>query len=158
MHATSQALHPMHVVVSMSLQAVNARCVSSPGTLPACPDIFWMRSVAWLIESLRFLQLHEEALEFRCVRVGIKYRRRQQICQRPRVLALILGDSPISLMDGNADLIDLFSVDRHRLNPFCDHRFRDILPADAGDFDFFPPASPISCAISAEISTNGSGT
>src|SRR5216684_1222505 len=136
-HATSQALHPMHVVVSMSLQAVNPRWASSPGTLPACPDIFWMRSVAWLIEFLRFLQLHEKALEFRCVSVGIKYRRRQQIHQRPRVLAFVLGDAPITLMNGNADLVDLLSVDHHRLEPLRDHRFCDVLPADAGDFHFF---------------------
>src|SRR5713101_6455398 len=142
MQATSQALHPMHVVVSMSLQTVGSRWVSSPGTLPACPDIFWMRSVAWLIESLRFLQLHEEALEFRRVSVGIKYRRRQQIHQRPRILVFILLDATIALMNGNADLIDLFSVDRHRLNPLCDHCFRDVLSADAGHLHSFPAHEP----------------
>jgi len=35
MQATSQALQPMQVVVSMSLQAVYSRCVSSPGIDPA---------------------------------------------------------------------------------------------------------------------------
>ena len=40
MQATSQALQPMQVVVSMSLQTVYSRWVSSPGTLPACPEIF----------------------------------------------------------------------------------------------------------------------
>jgi len=49
MQATSQALQPMQVVVSISLQTVSSRCVPSPGTLPAWPEIFWMRSVAWLI-------------------------------------------------------------------------------------------------------------
>src|SRR5437879_8595797 len=123
MHATSQALHPMHVVVSMSLQAVNSRWASSPGTLPACPDIFWMRSVAWLIEFLRFLQLHEKALEFRCVRVGIKYCRRQQIHQRPRVLAFVLDDTPITMMNGNAGLVDFLYVARLILNQFVVHYF-----------------------------------
>src|SRR5207249_8944234 len=40
MQATSQALQPMQVVVSMSLHTVYSRCVSSPGTLPAWPEIF----------------------------------------------------------------------------------------------------------------------
>jgi hypothetical protein len=35
MQATSQALQPMHVVVSMSLQTWNSRWVPSPGTAPA---------------------------------------------------------------------------------------------------------------------------
>src|SRR5260221_8905630 len=51
-HATSHALHPMHVVVSISFATVNCRCVSSPGTLPAWPLIFCTRSVAWLIAVL----------------------------------------------------------------------------------------------------------
>ena len=38
--ATSQALQPMQVVVSISLQTVNPRWVSSPGTVPAWPEIF----------------------------------------------------------------------------------------------------------------------
>src|SRR5256885_7611876 len=48
-HATSHALQPMQVVVSTSFATVYCRCVSSPGTLPAWPDIFCTRNVAWLI-------------------------------------------------------------------------------------------------------------
>jgi hypothetical protein len=40
MQATSQALQPMQVVVSMSLQTMGSRWVPSPGILPACPEIF----------------------------------------------------------------------------------------------------------------------
>jgi hypothetical protein len=39
-HATSQALQPMHVVVSINLQTASSRCVSRPGTLPGCALIF----------------------------------------------------------------------------------------------------------------------
>src|ERR1700674_259014 len=102
-----------------------------------------MRSVAWLMSALlRFLDLHQKALEFRCIRVWIKDRRRKEIRQRPRVLAFVLDDSPVALMDGETDLVDLFAVDHHRLDAFGDHRLRDILTADAGDFYFFAAVQP----------------
>ena len=37
--ATSQALQPMQVVVSISLQSFSWRCVPSPGTGPGWPEI-----------------------------------------------------------------------------------------------------------------------
>src|SRR5258706_10379217 len=95
-----------------------------------------MRNVSWLMFALRLLELHQEALEFWCESVGVINRRRQQIHQRPRVLAFILLDSAIALMDGYADLVDLFSVNHHRLDAFRDHRLRDLLPADARHFYF----------------------
>src|SRR5208282_4711623 len=82
MQATSQALQPMQVVVSISLQTVSWRWVSSPGTVPACAEIFWMRSAAWLMAALlRFLYFDQEALKFRGMRVGINDRRRQHVDQ-----------------------------------------------------------------------------
>src|SRR5271157_4619981 len=99
--ATSQALQPMHVVVSTSLHTCRSRCVSWPGMLPAWPEIFWMRSVAWLIAApLRLLDLHEESLEFRRVGVGIDHRRRNQIRQRFGGLAFVFGNAAIAPMDG----------------------------------------------------------
>src|SRR5260370_42251454 len=50
--ATSQALPPMQVVVSLSLQTCSARFTPSPGTGPACPEILTISSVAWLIYIL----------------------------------------------------------------------------------------------------------
>src|SRR5215469_843287 len=92
--ATSQALQPMHVVVSTSLHTVNSRCVPSPGIVPECADIFWMRSVAWLMAALlRFLDLHQESFEFRCVGVGVIDRRGEQIRQRARVSSFVLLDA-----------------------------------------------------------------
>src|SRR5260370_25343493 len=47
--ATSQALQPMQVVVSISLQTCSARFTPSPGAGPAWPEILTISSVAWLI-------------------------------------------------------------------------------------------------------------
>src|SRR5712664_2977252 len=93
-----------------------------------------MRNASWLMASLRFLELHQEALEFRCVRVWIKDRRREQIRQRHGVLALVLLDAAVTLMNGDADLVDLLAVDRHWLDALRDHSFRDVLSADARYF------------------------
>src|SRR6202521_434365 len=134
------SMQAIHVVVSTSLQTVNSRWVSSPGTVPAWPEIFWMRSVAWLMRALRFLELHQEALEFRCVSVGIKHRRSEHIHQCLGVLAFVLDDTAIALMNGDADLVDLFAVDHHGLDALCDHRFRDVFPADARNLYLFAPA------------------
>src|SRR6266481_5086330 len=102
-----------------------------------------MRSVSWLISApLRFLDLHQKALEFRCIRVRIIDRRRKKIRQRPRVLTFVLGDSPEALVDLEADLVDPFAIDHHWLDALGDHRLRDILAADARDFYFFTAVDP----------------
>src|SRR5215469_7038456 len=138
-HATSQALQPMHVVVSTSLHTVNSRCVPSPGIVPECADIFWMRSVAWLMAALlRFLDLHQKALELWCVGVGISDRRGEEIRQRTGVLAFVLLDSPVALVNRQADLIDLPSVNHHRLDAFGDEGLRDVGGPDARDFHLVP--------------------
>src|SRR5260370_39860576 len=55
--ATSHALQPMQVVVSMSLQTCSARFTPSPGTGPGWPEILTISSVAWLIYILYALLL-----------------------------------------------------------------------------------------------------
>src|SRR6266403_5801905 len=102
-----------------------------------------MRSVSWLIaDLLRSLDLHQKALEFRCVSIRVINRRRKKIRQRPRVLTFVLGDSPEALVDLESNLVDPFAIDHHRLDAFGDHRLRDILAADARDFYFFPAMDP----------------
>src|SRR6266850_529725 len=74
-HATSQALQPMQVVVSMSLQTSTSRCVPLPGTLPGCAEMARICNVfsSNIISAslLHFLELYQESLEFRRVGVGI---------------------------------------------------------------------------------------
>ena len=79
----------------------------------------WLGSCA----LLGLLDLHQESLELRRVRVGI---------DRPsattgstsvfRRLALILGDAAEAPVNGNADLVGLLAVDHHRLDAPRDHR------------------------------------
>src|SRR5882724_10523570 len=102
-----------------------------------------MRSVAWLMSALlRSLDLHQESLEFRCKCVGIIDGWGESIRKRPGVLAFVLGDSAEALVNLEANLIDLFTIDHHWLDTFGDHGLGDILAANAGDFYFFPAADP----------------
>src|ERR1700757_1634031 len=94
--------------------------------------------MAWLMALLlRFLEFYKEALEFRRVSVRIKHGWGQQVCKRSRVLAFVLFDSAIALMNLEADLVDLFAIDHHRLDAFGDHRFGNVISADAGELYFF---------------------
>src|SRR5580692_8980480 len=127
MHATSQALQPMQVVVSISFATVYSRCVSCPGTGPEWPEIFCMRSASWLIGPLNLFHFHEKPLEFRRVRVRIDRRMRQLIHQLARGLAFVFRDAAIAPVEWNADLIDLFPINHHRLDAFGHHGFRNVL-------------------------------
>src|ERR1700732_2020715 len=99
MQATSQALQPMQVVVSMSLHTVYSRWVSSPGMLPAWAEIFWMRSVAWLMTWSHFLDLHEETFELGCVGVGVDDRGGERVDERFGGFAFVLSDTAIAPME-----------------------------------------------------------
>src|SRR5260221_12244390 len=119
-HATSHALQPMPVVVSISFATVNSRWVSSPGTLPAWPLIFCTRSVAWLIlfpsaarrhRPLNPFQLYEESLELRRIRIRIGHRRRKGIGRSSRGLAFVFGNPAIAPMNWQSNLINPFAID-----------------------------------------------
>src|SRR5271156_6939594 len=98
----------MHVVVSTSLQTWNSRFSPAPGTVPACPEIRTISVAAWLIvRSLRLLDLHQEPLRFRGVRIRIGHCGRQQIGRRPRISSFVFVDSAESLMYRQADLVNL---------------------------------------------------
>src|ERR1700730_4064397 len=135
MQATSQALQPMQVVVSMSLHTVYSRWVSSPGMLPAWAEIFWMRSVACLMTRSLFLNLHEETLELGCVGVGVDDRGGESVGERFRCFAFVLGDTSIAPMEGDSDLVSLLAVDLHRLDALGYHGFGDVVAARTWDFD-----------------------
>src|SRR5450432_347001 len=115
--ATSHALQPIQVVVSISLQTSRSRCASLPGTEPAWPEIFCTRSVACPIpDNLRFLYLHKKALELGRIRIRVNDRGRQRVHQHARSFPFVLGDSAEAPVDGNADLKSFLAVNLHRLD------------------------------------------
>src|SRR5882757_5758112 len=102
-----------------------------------------MRSVAWLMSALlRSLDFHQKALEFRgeCIRIIDGWR--NKIRKSSGVLTFVLGDSSEALMDLEANLVDLFTIDHHWLDAFGDHRLGDIFAADTGNFYFFSAVDP----------------
>src|SRR5271165_2342833 len=113
--ATSHALQPMQVVVSMSLQSSSSRCMPSPATGPGWAEICWICSVlrSPISRLLRFLKLHEEALEFRCVSIGIGHRRGESIGRHLRCPVQILGNPLEAPVNGKTDLVELFAVNHH---------------------------------------------
>src|SRR5579884_2731594 len=142
-HATSQALQPMQVVVSMSLQSVAWRCMPLPGTSPGWPEIFWICSILRSLISglLCFLELHEEALEFGCESVGIDDRRCQFVHRGLCGLACVFGNTAETPVNRDADLERFFAVDHHRLDAPGDHGFGDIIGARARDLDALAAAN-----------------
>src|SRR5229473_1646794 len=91
-HATSQALQPMQVVVSTSLQTSRSRCMPWPAEDPEWPEIISacsaLRSAIFhprlLVErpslhGLSFFDLHQKAFELGRKCIWINHGRRQLI-------------------------------------------------------------------------------
>src|SRR5215210_5659566 len=117
MHATSQALQPMQVVVSTSFATSSSRLKPAPGTVPGWAEILMISRLAWLMMVTSCLfDLHQEALELGRVGIGIENGRRQPVDQRPLVPAFVLGDAAVALVDRNADLVDLLAINQHGLD------------------------------------------
>src|SRR5215475_12857563 len=104
----------MHVVVSTSLQTSYSRLRPTPGTLPACPEILTISVPAWLMPCLRFLDFHQKCLAFLGMCVGVCGGVCQEIRGCPRIFSRVLCNSPEPLMYGEANLIDLLSIDGQR--------------------------------------------
>src|SRR5262247_1062529 len=85
---------------------------------------------------LNLLQLHQEAFEFGRVGIRIEDRRRKLIREVFRSLVFVLGDAAITPVNGDADLIGLFTINHHRLYAIRDHRFRYVFRASACYFHF----------------------
>src|SRR5947199_7517657 len=127
MQATSQALQPMQVVVSISLATSNSRLRPTPGTGPGWAEIRRISRLAWLVAVISgLLDFHQEALELGRVGVGIENGGRQPVDQGFRVPLLVLLDAAEALMDRDADLVDLLAVDHHRLDALGDERLGDV--------------------------------
>src|SRR5215475_5825723 len=134
----------MQVVTSISLQTppLSVLFAPLPGAAPACPEMVLISKADVGMASSNFLDLHQEALEFRCVCIGIDGRRRQQIGQSARRPVLIFSDPPITPVNRYANLISLLTIDHHRLDAPCNKGSGNVMAARAGNFDFLSAAQP----------------
>src|SRR5262249_41004263 len=97
---------------------------------------------------LNLFQLHEEAFELGRVSIRIEDRRRKLIREVFRSLVFVLGDAAITPVNGYADLIGLFSINHHRLDAICDHRFRYIFRTGTRHLDLVTACnSPFTCEL-----------
>src|SRR6185312_2232005 len=145
MQATSQALQPMQVVVSISLATSRSRFKPEPGTVPAWPEIRRTSRLVWvwlMAFPLGLLELDQEALELGRVGVGIEDGRRQPVEQRLVVPPFVLGDTAETLMDRNADLVHLLAVDHHRLDAFGDESLGEVVTSGARHLDLVTSLDP----------------
>src|SRR5438876_7383262 len=104
MQAASQALQPMHVVVSMYLATVGTLRI--PERLPQTEAEERRISRFWLMSSSsRLFQPDQEGLELRRPGVRVHRGRRQQVGERPCVVR-VAGVAPV---DREPDLPHLFT-------------------------------------------------
>src|SRR5450759_156381 len=119
-HATSQALQPMHVDVSMYLATVGTLLM--PEGLPqteAEERRISRLCTLMIVASSRLLEFDEERLELGRPRVRIHGGGRQEIRQRTGMPGVASRVAPVKR---EADLPELLSVDLEGEQPFRDHR------------------------------------
>src|SRR5450759_1877636 len=119
-HATSQALQPMQVDVSMYLATVGTLLM--PEGLPqteAEERRISRLCTLMIVASSRLLELDEERLELGRPRVWIHRGGRQESRQRSGMPG---GAGRVAPVEGEADLPQLLPVDLQRKQPLRDHR------------------------------------
>src|ERR1700686_2693711 len=94
---------------------------------------------SWM--HLHLLDLHEESLEFRSMSVGIRPGGREPIGDVFGHFTCILLNAAVTLVDRQADLINLLAVDHHRFDALGDEGLRDIEASRAGDLYLIPAAN-----------------
>src|SRR5258708_23745538 len=87
------------------------------------------------VGSSCLLHLHQEALEFGSVSIGIGHGRRKHVCEYTVGLAGILLNPAIAEVEGDADLVRFLTIDHHRPDAVSDHRLRAVSGASAGHLD-----------------------
>src|SRR5581483_812362 len=117
-HAASQALHPMHVLVSMYLETTSF--VRIPVFDPhIVAEERWSSSACSLMfDSSRFLELDEERLVLGRPGIRVADRRRQEVCEWAGV-SFVSHETPVKR---EADVPEILSVDLERRKAARDHR------------------------------------
>src|ERR1700722_12513730 len=131
MQATWQALQPMHLVVSMSFAtwpvcaprtSGSGRVVAERRTMSSdCKDMW---------NLLGLLDLDEECLELRRLRVRVAHRRRQRVGQESG-----FGHPHEAPMDRHTDDVQDLAVDGQGPDAFGHHRHRLDVAAVRADLD-----------------------
>src|SRR5512137_486660 len=104
MHATWQALQPMHLEMSISL-ATGSAAWRTCGAAVVVAERFWISSDCIVCSPLRFLDVDQERLELRRLRVRVSDVRRQVVRE-----VAGLGHPDEAPVDRYADRIDLLAV------------------------------------------------
>src|SRR6516162_4636409 len=127
MHATWQALQPMHLVVSMSFATVPVYAPRTSGEGLVVAERRMMSSDCSGISHL--LDLHEEGLELWCLRIGVTDHRGKRVGEEPG-----LGETGGSRVYRNADRVHRFAIHAERPQAFGDYRHRLDVAAVGGHF------------------------
>src|ERR1700686_1615896 len=129
--ATWQALQPMHLVVSMSFATWPVYAPRTWGSGSVGAERRTMsRDCNGIYTLLDLLDLDQERLEFRRLRVRVADRRRQRVGQEPG-----LGHPHEAPMDGHPDRVHDFAVDIQGADAFGHHRHRLDVAAVRTDLD-----------------------
>src|SRR5246127_2903442 len=134
MHATWQALQPMHLVVSMSLATLPVYDCRTLGSGMVVAERRTMsRDCRAIVLPLDLLDLDQEGLELRRLRVAIADKRRQRVGKVPRLREPL--EAPV---DRNADVVQRLAVHLHRAQALGHHRYRLDMPAVGGHLHLIP--------------------
>src|SRR5512138_1624232 len=128
MHATWQALQPMHLEMSISL-ATGSAAWRTWGAGVVVAERFWISSDC-IVFSLRLLDVDQERLELRRLRVRVRHVRRQVVRE-----VAGLGHPDETPVDRYADRVDLLAVALEIRDPLRDHRRGLQLAAVAAHLD-----------------------
>ncbi len=131
MQATWQALQPMHLVVSMSFATCPVYAPRTSGSGRVVAERRMMSSDCnAMVNLLRLLDLHQERLEFRRLRVGVADRGGQRVGEKSGH-----GNAHEAPMERHADHVHDFAVDGQGPDAFGHHRHRLDVAAVRADFD-----------------------
>src|SRR5512143_494032 len=116
MQATWPALQPMHFDTSISL-ATSAVWRWWGEAVVVAERRVTSSDCSAMARLLCLLNVDQERLELRCLRVRVAHHRRQGVGQESR-----LGDPLEAPVDGHSDVMDRFAIGLQRLDAFGHHR------------------------------------
>nr|GEU28379.1 hypothetical protein [Tanacetum cinerariifolium] len=123
----------MHLETSISLATVPVMGVRATGGCTVVADRRLISSDCndmSILSGSRFFHIHQERLEFRCLRIAVTNRWRQRVNQVAR-----LGEPLVSEVNRQSDVVHFLAVDDQSLDPLGHHRLGDDVAALGRDLD-----------------------